>query len=73
MRLVISDGKMEFAGSSIIEHINFDVKDNSKIAIIGKNGSGKTSLLKVIEGELDLTFDNSNLDGYITKSNDFNL
>lgn len=73
MRLVISDGKIEFAGIPVIEHINFDIKEDSKIAIIGSNGSGKTSLLKVIEGELDLTFDSSNLDGYITKSNDFNL
>ena len=73
MRLVISDGKIEFAGTPVIEHINFDIKDNSKIAIIGRNGSGKTSLLKVIEGELDLTFDSSNLDGYINRSNDFDL
>ena len=73
MRLVISDGKIEFAGIPVIEHIHFDIKEDSKIAIIGSNGSGKTSLLKVIEGELDLTFDSSNLDGYITKSNDFNL
>ncbi len=73
MRLVINNGNIEFAGNTIIEHINFDIKDNSKIAIIGSNGSGKTSLLKVIEGELDLTFDSSNLDGYISKSNDFDL
>ena len=73
MRLVINNGKIEFAGNAIIEHINFDIKDNSKIAIIGSNGSGKTSLLKVIEGEIDLTFDSSNLDGYISKSNDFDL
>ena len=27
MRLVISDGKIEFAGTPVIEHINFDIKD----------------------------------------------
>jgi len=73
MRLVIEDGKIEFAGVPLIEHINFDISDNSKIAIIGKNGCGKTSLLKVIQGELDLVFDNSNADGYISKSNDFTI
>ena len=73
MRLVIEDGKIEFGGNTLIEHINFDVNNNDKIAIIGKNGCGKTSLLKVIQGELDLTFDNSNIDGYINKSNDFTL
>lgn len=73
MRLVIEDGKIEFGGNTLIEHINFDISNNDKIAIIGKNGCGKTSLLKVIQGELDLTFDNSNIDGYINKSNDFTL
>ena len=73
MRLVIEDGKIEFGGETLIEHINFDINNSDKIAIIGKNGCGKTSLLKVIQGELDLTFDNSNLNGYINKSNDFTL
>lgn len=73
MRLVIEEGKIEFGGKTLIEHINFDVNNGDKIAIIGKNGCGKTSLLKVIQGELDLTFDNTNLDGYINKSNDFTL
>lgn len=73
MRLVIENGKIEFNGSAILEHIYFDINENSKIALIGKNGSGKTSLLKVIEGELDLVFDSSNKDGYINKSNDFSI
>ena len=73
MRLVIKDGKIEFGGNVLIKHIDFEVTDNSKIAIIGKNGCGKTSLLKVIEGELDLVFDTSNMEGYINKSNDFSI
>lgn len=73
MRLVIDDGKIEFAGVPLIEHINFDITDNSKIAVIGRNGCGKSSLLKVIEGELDLVFDNSNSKGAFTKSNDFSI
>ena len=73
MRLVIEDGKIEFGGETLIEHINFDLNNNDKVAIIGKNGCGKTSLLKVIQGDLDLTFDVSNQDGYINKSNDFTL
>ena len=73
MRLVIENGKIEFNGNVLLEHINFDVNDNSKIAIIGRNGCGKTSLLKVIQGELDLVFDSSNSEGYISKSNDFSI
>lgn len=73
MRIVINDGKIEFGGNVLIEHIDMDINENSKIAIIGKNGCGKTSLLKVFEGELDLVFDSNNLDGYINKSNDFSI
>ena len=73
MRIVIENGKIEYAGTPLIENINFDVNENSKIAIIGKNGCGKTSLLKVITGELDLTFDSTNQDGYINKLGDFSV
>ena len=38
---------IEFGGKILIEHINFDINKGDKIAIIGKNGCGKTSLLKV--------------------------
>lgn len=72
MRLVIENGKIEFGGKLLIDNINLDISNNDKIAIIGKNGCGKTSLLRVIEGELDLTFD-TDTKGYFNKSNDFTL
>ena len=31
MRLVIEDGKIEFGGNTLIEHINFDINNNDKI------------------------------------------
>src|SRR6266478_2516459 len=34
----------------ILNNINFSCKDGEKIAFIGSNGSGKSSLLKVIAG-----------------------
>ena len=50
MRLVIEDGKIEFGGETLIEHINFDISNNDKVAIIGKNGCGKTTLMNLIGG-----------------------
>ncbi|MCL2254628.1 MAG: ATP-binding cassette domain-containing protein, partial [Lachnospiraceae bacterium] len=41
-----------FIEKIIIQNISFHVEDNDKIAIVGANGTGKTTLLKIITGEL---------------------
>ncbi len=39
----------------LIENLSFAVKSNDRIAIIGKNGRGKSTLLNVLAGELQAT------------------
>ena len=39
-----------FVTHSLFSHLDFDVKRGEKVAIIGKNGTGKTTLLKIIQG-----------------------
>ena len=52
----ISNGRVMFAADTILEHVDFEVRNkNDKIAVIGRNGAGKTTLLKVITGEVELT------------------
>ena len=48
MEYKIINGAISFGSNTILEEINFEVKNNEKIAIVGRNGSGKTSLLKAI-------------------------
>jgi ATP-binding cassette subfamily F protein 3 len=36
--------------SPLIDHLSFSVESNDKICIIGKNGKGKTTLLKLLAG-----------------------
>ncbi len=36
----------------LIDHVNFNVESKDKICIIGKNGKGKTTLLKLLAGVL---------------------
>ena len=38
--------------SPLINHLNFNIESNDKICIIGKNGKGKTTLLKLLAGIL---------------------
>lgn len=42
-----------FDGKKIIENINFDIKRNDRVGIIGANGIGKTTLIKMATGEVN--------------------
>lgn len=41
-----------FGGDLILESVDFRIKTDERIGLIGRNGMGKTSLLKLIIGEL---------------------
>ncbi len=60
MQLTIKNGSLDLSGEQILSEINFEVNDNSHIALVGRNGSGKTSLLKIISGEYSITQDDTN-------------
>src|SRR5690625_2524193 len=42
-----------FAGETILSNINIEIKSNDRIAIVGRNGTGKSTLLKIMTGEID--------------------
>lgn len=54
MRIEIINGSVEYDGNTVLSEINFSVSDKEKIALVGRNGSGKTSILKCISGEVSL-------------------
>ena len=43
--------KVEFGSQVLFENISFVVNKRDKIALVGKNGAGKTTMLKIITGE----------------------
>lgn len=50
--LRIEDLKLEIGGKTLAEHLNFSVKRGEKVALVGENGTGKTTLLKkIISGD----------------------
>ncbi|HWT74635.1 MAG TPA: ABC-F family ATP-binding cassette domain-containing protein [Mobilitalea sp.] len=38
---------------TLFRDLNFDIKRGEKVAIIGNNGTGKTTILKIINGQVD--------------------
>ncbi len=68
MRYQISHGAVRFAADTILEDINFEIRDTEKIAVVGRNGCGKTTLLKLIAGEVDLSKRDSDAHIFIAKT-----
>ncbi len=44
--------KMEFGERLLFDSASFEIGDNDKVGVIGANGTGKTTLFKLITGEL---------------------
>lgn len=42
---------VEFSGQTLFENVSFVVNENDKIALMGKNGAGKSTMMKIIAGE----------------------
>ena len=58
MRYQIRNAKVQFGADTILNSVNFEIHDTEKIAIVGRNGCGKTTLLRLIAGDIEM----SNLD-----------
>lgn len=64
----IRNGAVRFGATTVLENINFEIRNTEKIAVVGRNGCGKTTLLKLIAGEVDLSKRDSDEDVYIARA-----
>lgn len=48
-------GKLEYQDFTALDHVSFEVKKGETLGLIGRNGAGKSTVLKVISGILKPT------------------
>ncbi len=46
---------VEFGGQALFSDVSFTINENDKIALMGKNGAGKSTMMKIIAGEQKAT------------------
>jgi len=63
----IAQGELAFGEDSILDKANLTIKTGERICLVGKNGAGKSSLMKVLMGKQNLD------DGQILMSNNIKL
>ena len=41
---------VEFSGTTLFSDVNFVINPTDKIALMGKNGAGKSTMMKIVAG-----------------------
>ena len=52
--LNVKDGRKYFGDVRLFDNLNFHIDEGQKCGLVGANGAGKTSLFKVLTGEMEL-------------------
>lgn len=56
-------GKLKYREYSVLEDVSFDIYRGESVAIVGRNGVGKSTLLKIISGIIPPTSGNITVNG----------
>ncbi|MBP1616601.1 MAG: yheS 4 [Bacteroidetes bacterium] len=48
--LIVESLKVEMSGKTLFDNINYIINDKDRIALVGKNGAGKSTMLKILAG-----------------------
>ncbi len=76
MILSLNNISLSFGEETILKNITFLLNEGDKCALIGDNGTGKSTLLKIITGEYtpdtgDVIFKKDSSFGYVAQNQDF--
>ncbi|KAB8155133.1 ATP-binding cassette domain-containing protein [Kordia sp. TARA_039_SRF] len=53
--ITVDNIAVEFSGTTLFSDVNFVINENDKIALMGKNGAGKSTMMKIIAGVQNAT------------------
>lgn len=48
--ITVNDIAVEFGGRALFSDVNFTINETDKIALMGKNGAGKSTMMKIVAG-----------------------
>ncbi|MDE0597577.1 ABC-F family ATP-binding cassette domain-containing protein [uncultured Dokdonia sp.] len=48
--IAVDNLAVEFSGDTLFSNVSFTINENDKIALMGKNGAGKSTMMKIIAG-----------------------
>jgi ATP-binding cassette subfamily F protein 3 len=65
--LALNDFSFEFAGRYLFKNASWHIKPNEKIGLVGLNGTGKSTLLRLISGDYELR------EGTLSKPSDLRI
>ena len=67
MLITFNNVSLQYIDKNILKDVSFTINDNDKIGVIGMNGAGKSTILKLMVGEIEPS------DGIIYKKNDLKI
>lgn len=53
--IICDDVRKDYGSHTVFDHVTFTIKRGEKVAFVGKNGEGKSTLVKCIMGEIPFT------------------
>src|SRR3954462_14085326 len=49
----LSDASLAFGGPRLLDHVDWQVERGERVCLLGRNGEGKSTLLRLIQGEVE--------------------
>lgn len=44
---------LRFSDPALLDHVSFDIQEGERVCLMGRNGEGKSTLLKILSGEME--------------------
>ncbi len=49
----LQDISLSFGGAPLLDKLNFEIEAGERVCLVGRNGTGKSTLMKILAGELE--------------------